>query len=427
MGVVCKATVLLLFAITFLPAGAQNIDKIINTSAVTAIEKTLSADDMQGRKTFAPGIEKAADFITREFREADLQYLKGLDSYRQQFSMIRSKSVEVSGQIGGQKISSTKIIAIGTATSLHVDQNSGFDQMILDTLTNLFRSVSPILNSNKPLIVWVTPANTENFQRLRFFANRPLMTGTAPVIFILHERVAHFEIDIKRDIEKQSLENIVGVIPGKSRRDEYVVFSAHYDHLGIGKPDTRGDSIYNGANDDASGTTAVIMLAKYFNTLKDNQRTLLFVTFTAEEIGGFGSQYFSTHINPEQVVAMFNIEMIGTASKWGNNSAYITGYEKSDLGSILQENLKGSKFHFEPDPYPDQQLFYRSDNATLAALGVPAHTISTSKMDTEPHYHRQSDEIETLDMANMTEIIKGIAISSKSLISGMDRPSRIAN
>jgi Zn-dependent M28 family amino/carboxypeptidase len=195
--------------------------------------------------------------------------------------------------------------------------------------------------------------------------------------------------------------------------------------LGIGNPDATGDSIYNGANDDAAGTTAVVMLADYFSNLNNNERTLIFVTFTAEEIGGFGSQYFSKQIDAEKAIAMFNIEMIGTDSKWGNNSAYITGYEKSDFGKILQSNLQGSKFHFEPDPYPKQNLFYRSDNATLAALGVPAHTISTSKMDDEPNYHKQSDEISTLDMNNMAEIIKAIAISSQTIVSGKDTPTRV--
>jgi len=122
---------------------------------------------------------------------------------------------------------------------------------------------------------------------------------------------------------------------------------------------------------------------------------------------------------------MFNIEMIGTDSKWGSNSAYITGYEKTNMGEILQKNLEGSQFKFYPDPYPDQQLFYRSDNATLARLGVPAHTISTSKMDSEKFYHTQEDEFETLDMANMTEIIKAIAISSTSIVAGKDTPTRV--
>jgi len=122
---------------------------------------------------------------------------------------------------------------------------------------------------------------------------------------------------------------------------------------------------------------------------------------------------------------MFNIEMIGTESKWGKNSAYITGYEKSNMGQILQTNLAGTNFTFYADPYPDQQLFYRSDNATLARLGVPAHTVSTSKMDNEPTYHTVGDEFETLDIDNMTQIIKSIAISSSSIISGKDTPTRV--
>jgi Zn-dependent M28 family amino/carboxypeptidase len=125
-------------------------------------------------------------------------------------------------------------------------------------------------------------------------------------------------------------------------------------------------------------------------------------------------------------MAMFNIEMIGTESKWGTNSAFITGYEKTDMGKILEKNLEGSSFKFYPDPYPDQQLFYRSDNATLARLGVPAHTISTSKMDSEKYYHTQEDEIETLDMNNMAAIIRSIAISSTSIVAGKETPSRVA-
>jgi len=222
----------------------------------------------------------------------------------------------------------------------------------------------------------------------------------------------------------QQLANVVGILPGKTRKDEYVIFSAHYDHLGIGKP-VNGDSIYNGANDDASGVTAVIMLAKYFKALDDNERTIVFAAFTGEEIGGLGSRYFSRQFDPGKVVAMFNIEMIGTESKWGKNSAYITGYEKTDMGHILQKNLEGTGFTFYPDPYTSQNLFYRSDNATLAQLGVPAHTISTSKMDSEPNYHRVTDEIETLDLDNMTMIIEAIALSSKSITAGKDTPTRV--
>jgi Zn-dependent M28 family amino/carboxypeptidase len=217
--------------------------------------------------------------------------------------------------------------------------------------------------------------------------------------------------------------NVIGILPGKSKPDEYVIFSAHYDHLGV--VDDGEDKVYNGANDDASGVTAVISLARYFKELNQNERTIVFIAFTGEEEGGFGSKFFSKNIDYTKVVAMFNIEMIGTESKWGRNSAYITGFEKSDFGTILQKNLQKSIFTFHPDPYPQEQLFYRSDNARLAALGVPAHTISTSKMDSEPYYHKVTDEVSTLDLANMTEIIKSIAISSQSIINGQDTPTRL--
>jgi Zn-dependent M28 family amino/carboxypeptidase len=224
-------------------------------------------------------------------------------------------------------------------------------------------------------------------------------------------------------IESKNANNVIGILKGKTKPDEFVIFSAHYDHLGLKKSGI--DKIYNGANDDASGVTAVIALAKHYKDMNINERTLIFVAFTGEETGGFGAKHFSQNINADKVVAMFNIEMIGTESKWGKNSAYITGYEKSDFGEILQKNLKGSEFKFYPDPYPRENLFYRSDNATLAYLGVPAHTISTSKMDIEPNYHQLSDEVSTLDMSNMTEIIKSLIISSQSIVLGKDTPTRV--
>ncbi|MBU0696818.1 MAG: M20/M25/M40 family metallo-hydrolase, partial [Bacteroidetes bacterium] len=244
-------------------------------------------------------------------------------------------------------------------------------------------------------------------------------------LFILgNEEVKSIDASFTNSISTVPLFNVVGVLPGKSKPNEYVVFSGHYDHLGIIKA-VNQDSIANGADDDASGTTAVIELAKYFAQKKDNERTIIFVAFTAEEIGGYGSQYFSKQLNPDEVVAMFNIEMIGKESKFGKNNAFITGYERSDFGKILQKNLEGTDFKFYPDPYPKQNLFFRSDNATLARLGVPAHTISSDQIDTDKLYHSVDDEFETMDIGNITEIIKAIAMSATSIVEGKATPSRV--
>ncbi|HMJ70215.1 MAG TPA: M20/M25/M40 family metallo-hydrolase [Cyclobacteriaceae bacterium] len=230
---------------------------------------------------------------------------------------------------------------------------------------------------------------------------------------------------VAKEFAGTSMNNVVGVLKGKSKPDEIVIFSAHYDHIGI-VPAVEGDSIANGADDDASGTTAVIALAKYFKKINNNARTLVFVAFTAEEVGGMGSRYFTEQVDASKVIAMFNIEMIGKPSKWGQNSAFITGFERSDFGSILQKNVKGTQFQFMPDPYPEQELFYRSDNARLAIKGVPAHSISTDQIDVDPYYHTVNDEVETLDMNNIVAAIKAIALGSKSIVSGEDTPTRVA-
>jgi Zn-dependent M28 family amino/carboxypeptidase len=288
----------------------------------------------------------------------------------------------------------------------------------------LFSKAMAAIHSKQNTIVIVDTSCSKLFKRLSYFTQATFESPYS-VIFILGTQTSStFDIHIEQNLEAQKLQNVVGIIPGKTKPDEYVIFSGHYDHLGV-DPSKGTDSIYNGANDDASGTTAVIELAKYYKKLNNNERTLIFAAFTAEEIGGYGSQYFSQQFDPNKVIAMFNIEMIGTDSKWGNNSAYITGFEKSNMGEILQKNLQGSKFKFYPDPYTEQNLFYRSDNATLARQGVPAHTISTSKMDSEPNYHKLSDEISTLDLTNMAEIIKSVAVSAQTIISGKDTPTRV--
>ncbi len=406
---------------------AQSIDKIINASEVERIERVLSSDSMQGRKTFTPSIDKAAAFIAAEFKKNGLQYFTGLNNYLQEFNMIKGKFISAEGNFDEQPLETKDILAFTTQAELTINNNSGYEKIILSADSNFIRNAMKYIGSDKNYLLIVDPANATGFNRLKRFKREAFKKNTS-VIFVLSALdPKKYELTIKYEMSEQKLINVVGILPGKSILGaEYVIFSGHYDHLGIGKPDAKGDSIYNGANDDAAGTTAVIILAEYFSRLKNNERTLIFVAFTAEEIGGFGSRYFSKQLNPDNVTAMFNIEMIGTESKWGTNSAYITGYERSDFGKILQTNLADSKFHFEPDPYTTQNLFYRSDNATLAALGVPAHTISTSKMDDEPNYHKQSDEIGTLDMINMTEIIKAIALSSKTIVAGKDTPARVA-
>ncbi|MCZ4243298.1 M20/M25/M40 family metallo-hydrolase [Pedobacter punctiformis] len=412
---------------------AQNIDKIITKEYTDHLIKTLSSDEMQGRATFSPGIDKAATFIETEFKKIGLKPLTGATGFRQSFYKYQIKKLSTSVKIDGKEIDPVSVMIAGVTTE-SVSINKGNAEIIkLDVNKPFVEQFRASLTSKKNQLVLVDAKFAENFKRYKNYIDRPATLDekdvnaaeTATQVFVLGvDAASDFSAEAKSKVDKMPLFNVAGMIPGKSKAKELVVFSGHYDHLGILK-NTEGDSIANGADDDASGTTAMIALAKYYKTLNNNERTLIFVAFTAEEIGGFGARYFSEKLNPDEVVAMFNIEMIGKDSKFGKNSAFITGYDKSDFGKILQKNLAGTEFTFYPDPYPQQNLFYRSDNATLAALGVPAHTISTDQIDVDKFYHTIKDEYSTLDVENILSTIKAIAKSAITIVNGKDTPTRI--
>mgnify|MGYP000400667224 FL=1 len=151
----------------------------------------------------------------------------------------------------------------------------------------------------------------------------------------------------------------------------------------------------------------------------------MFTAFTAEEIGGFGSKAFSKQLDPEQVVAMINIEMIGKPSKFGPGTIWMTGMERSNLGELLNKQIKEEKHKIHQDPYPEQGLFYRSDNATLARLGVPAHSFSSTQLDKDQHYHQVTDDLASLDLDSMFKVIQTLASGTQSLVDGSVTPSRI--
>ena len=411
------------FLVAMVPSFAQWKTKRIRPREIREMLTELSDDRMQGRKPLTPGIELAAVYISNMFKSAGLQPLTPGGDYRQRFQTLQSVVREQSVSLNGQELPATDFMVF--AGTERIDwTNQGAEVVRMGRSANPIQEALGLIQGGRDLIVLADTSQRRALQRLRNARMQRMGAGKTVVIAFYTGDVSAYRVRATATINRNEYANVVGVIPGRTKPEELVLFSAHYDHLGIGKPAGQ-DSIYNGANDDASGTTAVMALARLFANGPRPERTLVFAAFTAEESGGYGSRYFSQQLDPARVQAMFNIEMIGTESKWGRGSAYITGYEKTDFGTILQRNLEGTGFVFHPDPYPSQNLFYRSDNATLAALGVPAHTISTSKMDSEKYYHTVDDEIGTLDIDNMTRIIRAIALSSISIVQGKDTPSRV--
>jgi hypothetical protein len=410
-----------------IPGQAQK--NIVTKDNVDRILKALSSDDKLGRPAIDPiAMEKSIAFIEGEFKRIGLAPLDGLKSYRQEFTqdMINGSTVVFSAN--SKSFPSKDIIVYSPREVLDWNTSSKVQRIKkTDNVIQLFRRLS---QDTTDAIVLIDTVHSKTFKSLqaRFEKKRILNSsgkaGSKVFVLSTDTLLTDVKLQVSQRKEKLILTNVVGQLKASKATKESVVFSGHYDHLGI-QPSIDGDSIANGADDDASGTTAVIMLADHFEKAKDLKRNLIFVAFTAEEIGGFGARYFSSNINPEEVIAMFNIEMIGKISKWGANAAFITGFERSDFGTILQGNLTGSAFTFHPDPYISQNLFYRSDNATLARLGVPAHTISTDQIDTDKLYHTVNDEFESIDTNNMTEIIRAIAMSATSIVKGDIKPTRI--
>ena len=212
-------------------------------------------------------------------------------------------------------------------------------------------------------------------------------------------------IQIRAREEQRYSYNAVGVLPGKdTEMGKVVLLSAHLDHLGVGEP-INGDSIYNGANDDASGTTAVIELAHALASGPTPQRTIYFVCYGSEELGGLGSTYFREHspVPLDRIAANLEFEMIGNQDpKMPKGKMLLTGWDRSSLGPTLVEHgaLLGD------DPYPEQHFFERSDNYPLALKGVVAHT--AGGWGTPPTYHKPDDDLEHLDFNFMTAAIQSL-------------------
>lgn len=202
--------------------------------------------------------------------------------------------------------------------------------------------------------------------------------------------------------------NIVGVLEGTDPvlKKEFVVLSAHYDHIGLEK-NKQGDIINNGANDDASGVTAVAEMAKYFSQTKANKRSILFVFFAGEEKGLLGSKSLVQKLKKQNfnLYAQLNIEMIGVPMK-RDYLAYITGFDKSNMAQKINEYTGKKTIGFLPKE-AEYELFYRSDNYSFYdVFKKPCQSISTFDFENFDFYHHVSDEFKLMDIPHMTAFIQ---------------------
>lgn len=412
----------------------------ISLSEMTKDIHYLANDKLKGRANFSPELNIAADYISQRFSEIGLKTFNGLTSYKQNFTLTQITPAEVFVSLNNQIISPSNLATATKEKTFSWANTENIKTHIIDKNKNLRYLVRKINNEGGQHLILVNEAHEKLFKRYQDFFNQGLIKlnlaspstttfekqNTNAIVLILTNitDVKQLNVQVKNKFTTKTLSNVVGVLPGKNKANEVVLFSAHYDHLGI---TADGNEIYNGADDNASGTTAVIQLAQYFSHVakQENNRTLIFVAFSAEEMGGYGSRYFSQQVNPEDITAMINIEMVGKPSKFGSGTLWMTGMEHSNLGELLNKSLAPRQMQIFKDPYPKQQLFYRSDNATLARLGVPAHSFSSTQLDKDKHYHQTSDELSTIDLNSMYIVIETLSIATENLVNGTITPTRV--
>ena len=221
--------------------------------------------------------------------------------------------------------------------------------------------------------------------------------------------------------EKSFTWNAMGKITGTDAKlsSEVILLTAHLDHLGVRQNAPGDDKIFNGADDDASGSIAVLELARVLASGKRPKRTIYFVCFGSEEAGGFGATYFVNNLPfpKEKLIANLEFEMIGRPDpKVKPEELWLTGYERSNLGAELAK--RGAKL--VQDPHPEENFFQRSDNITLARQGIIAHTVSSFGLHTD--YHHASDEIKTIDFVHITRSINSMVIPIKWLVNSNFTP-----
>ena len=215
--------------------------------------------------------------------------------------------------------------------------------------------------------------------------------------------------------------NVVGVIPGSdpALRDEAIVIAAHYDHVGVGRP-ANGDSIYNGADDDASGVVTVLEMARALASGAPPKRTVVVLLTTGEEVGLLGTRWYIEHprIPLARTVAQLEVEMSGRPDPLvgGPGRAWLTGYERSTMGDALAR----AGIPLVADPRPAQRFFERSDNIAFACRGIPAHTLSSFGLHED--YHTPDDEVERIDFPHMSRVVAS-AIAAARLVADGPAPT----
>jgi len=468
------------------PASVQRAVQSITPADVLRRIGIIADDSMRGRDTPSPELEKVAAYIASEFRRVGLKPGGDDGTYLQRYSLDRvqvvaessaafvhgggdvtlayghdfvfSDNMFESGDYAGNLVLLTGSMGVVT----QVDTAALAGKMLVLTARvrsraereRLFgwRPAGVIILSSLPDSLWAVAVgrNTRPGPRdpgrrvgpplvltVRSVALAPVLAhlgadsaavqqaaqaGAPLAAQPLGDAQLHVHAGI-RTIEHNSAPNVVGILEGSDPRlkREYVILSAHMDHVGVGRP-VNGDSIYNGADDDASGTTAVVEAAEAFAQLQPRpKRSIIFLTVSGEEKGLWGSAYFADHppVPVADIVADLNTDMVGRNWK---DTIVVIGKEHSDLGATLNRvGAAHPELHMQPidDIWPQENFYGRSDHYNFAKKGVPILFFFNG---THADYHRPSDSVDKIDAEKESRIVKLVFYLGLDVANAAGRP-----
>ncbi|WP_308517725.1 M28 family metallopeptidase [Sphingomonas flavescens] len=430
-------------ALATTPALAQST---ITERSVAAHEAFLASDALQGRGSATRDEAIAAVYVASQFQAYGLVPAPGMDGYLQKAVVVRETlTAPATLTVGGAAIASpTLLLSSGKPISGTLAVAAVADPAKLPTADivlvsakdadpmTIYRAIA-----GKPVKLLIVRENEGSRKLLGMLGGKPrlpvyleekpprerpsLITLPDAAVDALASRVgAPVMLNIATTKERATTTNAIGYLKGRDAKAGTLLLTAHLDHLGL-RPD---GTIMPGANDDASGTTAVMELARALATGKQPRRSILFVCYGSEEIGGYGSTYFGEHppVRLDQIAANIEFEMIGSQDpKLPKNTLMMTGFDRSNLGPAL----KAHGALVTSDPYPEQNFFQRSDNYSLALKGVVAHTVSGWAV--VPTYHQPTDTAANLNIPFMTSAIRSLVAPMRWLADSSFTPAWTAN
>jgi hypothetical protein len=480
LGILCLAALAFSTTIPALEPSALTPEeraamREISPAALRARLSFLASDLLEGRDTPSPGLDIAAEYIASEFRRAGLEP-GGNDGYFQIanfelltpvkdgfFLRITTPNGVTSASPNDVAFSTAHAIDLHGATVVKLDISTPEtvaklkpedlrDRLVLMQAPHrgpkgLDAAFQLLGNSQPALLVLTGPGG------MRISGNARLVDPAAPRGPIdlppmlrtmskdfskLYDSLPNGVTSATADLhiaaprsQPVQLKNVIGILRGSDPqlKKTCVIVTAHYDHIGVepaaeAKPGA--DRVYNGANDDGSGTVSVIELAKALASLKPHpRRSIVFMTFFGEEKGDLGSAYYGRHpVFPlEDTVADLNLEQVGRTDSTNGpqvNTASLTGFGYSTVSDILVRAGRLTGIRVYKDPTASDAYFSRSDNQALADLGIPAHTLCVAY--DYPDYHGLGDEWPKIDYNNMARVDRMVAVALLRIANSPEAP-----